>query len=172
MAKTLLTIVFTLILAIYVALAILIAGLFLPRSVGYQVRLVETGSMVPTIPVGSAIFVKPEAAYKVGDIITFQHQGDALPTTHRIVSATTTAAGVVEYATRGDANNANDWQPVAKSDVLGRVWLSLPYLGYVLNFIRTPLGVVIIVVIPSIAVFYDEFQKTRRKSKEPGETTV
>ncbi len=171
MAKKLLTIFFTLILAIYVVLAILMAGLFLPRSVGYQVRLVETGSMVPTLPVGSAVFVRPEAAYAVGDIITFQHPGDALPTTHRIVSATTTQ-GVVEYITRGDANNANDWQPIAQSDVIGRVWLSVPYLGYVLNFVRTPLGVVIVVMIPAAFVVYEESQKMRRRSKEAAGTMV
>ena len=165
MAKNLINIFFVVALAIYIALAILLAGLFLPKSIGYQVRMVETGSMVPTIPIGSAIIVRPEAEYAVGNIVTFERPGDTLPTTHRIVSATTTA-GVVEYTMRGDANNANDWQAVAQSDVIGRVWLTVPYLGYVLNFVRTPLGIVIVVVIPAGIVLYDE----SRKMKKPKET--
>lgn len=162
MAKRFTSIIFAIAFIAYIAVAILLAGLFLPKSIGYQVRIVETGSMVPTIPIGSAVFIRPRASYAVGDIITFQHPGDALPTTHRIVSATSTN-GAIEYSTRGDANNASDWQPTPQRDVIGKEWLIVPFLGYVLNFLRTPIGIIVIVIIPAGLVFYGESRKSQPK---------
>lgn len=132
-------------LLLFAGLAVLLAGIFLPASVGYQVRMVTSGSMEPTIHLGSVVIVRPVADYQVGDIITFERSGEDA-TTHRIVSDEI-ASGVMQYRVKGDANDANDARAVPESEVLGKVLLTVPYLGYVLDFIRTPIGIAAIVLI-------------------------
>lgn len=135
-----------LLLTIFVVLAMLLAGVFLPASIGYQVRMVISGSMEPTIHLGSVVMVRPAADYQVGDIITFERTGEEA-TTHRIVSDEI-ASGVMQYTVKGDANNANDSRPVTETEVLGKVWLTVPYMGYVLDFLRTPMGVATVLLLP------------------------
>lgn len=147
--------------AAYLALALLVVGTVVPFA-GYQVRLVATGSMAPTMPIGTAVFIKKSAHYTVGEVVTFRHPGEKLPTTHRIISDEA-QAGVIYYTTKGDANSAPDQRPTAESDAIGRVWLAVPYLGYVLDFVRKPLGFLLIIGVPLALVVVDEFGKVRVK---------
>lgn len=158
--------------AAYIALALLMVGTVLPFA-GYQVRIVETGSMAPTMPTGSAVFVHKETHYSPGNVITFQRAGEKMPTTHRIVSEEV-QAGAVYYTTKGDANDAPDQLPIVKSDVIGSVWLAVPYLGYILAFIRTGIGFGLIIGVPFVAVLADEIFKmvhARPRPHEPLQTT-
>ena len=134
------------IIAALLSLAVLLAGMFLPASIGYQIRMVTSGSMEPTIHLGSVVLVHPQERYGVGDIITFERSGEEA-TTHRIVSDEI-ASGVMQYTVRGDANDANDSRPVKAGEVLGRVWLTVPYLGYILNFLREPIGIAVVLLLP------------------------
>lgn len=151
--------------AAFAALAVFLAGVFLPPSIGYQVRIVQTGSMEPAIPVGAVVVVRPADAYRVGDVITYQRIGDAEATTHRIV-ADEVIAGVLSYSVQGDANNAPDAAPVREHEVLGKVWFSVPYLGYVLDFVRQPLGFFLIIGVPALAILGEEVVKIRRAVRQ------
>lgn len=115
--------------------ALAVLGASFPQQTGYRLLAVESGSMTPAIPVGAVIFIRLAEQYREGDIITYQRPGEKLPTTHRIV-ALRAEEGVLVYDVRGDANNANDPRPVAASDVLGKVVLSVPYLGYAFVFLQ------------------------------------
>ncbi len=58
-----------------------------PSLFGYQVYVVETGSMIPTLPVGSTILVRQlgeDELPQVGDVVTYNHLSVAV--THRIVA--------------------------------------------------------------------------------------
>src|SRR5580692_2467321 len=74
---------------------------------GYRVYVIHTGSMVPTLPMGSAVFDKPAPAFsslKPGEIITFRHSGlSSDVVTHRIVSLNNDTV-----QTKGDANKVDD----------------------------------------------------------------
>lgn len=93
---------------------------------GQRVFLIQTGSMTPTAPVGSLVITGPTMP-GVGDIITVQQSGSRPPLTHRVV-------GMVngKLQTKGDANQVPDTLLVAPGDVLGRVELIVPYIGYLL----------------------------------------
>src|SRR5689334_10827494 len=68
--------------------------------------LFRTGSMSPTIPVGSAALVRevPVRELHVGDVVTVDRPG-RLPVTHRIVAIDDAGAGGARRLTlRGDAN--------------------------------------------------------------------
>jgi signal peptidase len=138
----------------FVALGLLLLGSLVPIAGGYQIRLVESGSMEPTIPVGSAIVVKPKALYQIGDIVTYQRHEDTKATTHRIVSIDENNAFIMQ----GDANNTPDLRKVQSQEIVGGVYLSIPYLGYILDFLRKPIGFVLLIGIPALFILVEQIQ--------------
>ncbi|MEN6417690.1 MAG: signal peptidase I [Clostridiaceae bacterium] len=80
----------------------------LPTIFGYTLFTVETGSMVPTLPIGCYIVVheaEDPAAIPSGTITTFRFE-DGMVVTHRIIEVLQTEDGV-RYRTKGD-NPEND----------------------------------------------------------------
>ena len=134
---------------------LLIASLF-PIPGNYALKIVQSGSMEPAIHTGSIVVIKPENTYHVGDIITFgEDTKTKVPTTHRIVSDRV-ESGLFIFTTKGDANENADPKEVRQSDVKGKVLFSIPYVGYLLDFARKPLGFVLLIVVPAIVVVVDE----------------
>lgn len=115
-----------------------IMGVEHPAIFGYSTALVVSGSMEPTLSVDDLILNHQQSCYREGDIITFQ-SGNSL-TTHRIIKITEEG-----YVTQGDANNAADLDVVSIDAVVGRVVCSIPYIGCVFAFLKSPLGMVILI---------------------------
>lgn len=126
MARKAASFVVTALLTLYM-LSLLI--LFLPVLAGYRPYAIVSGSMEPTLKVGSVIFVKPVApeTLKEGDIITFSLNGAGTVVTHRAVFIDRETKMI---ATKGDANSSNDASLVPFGNVYGKVGASIPYLGY------------------------------------------
>lgn len=105
-----------------------------PRLTGSTPLTVLTGSMTPTYPPGTVVVVRPTPVdqLKIGDAVTYQLQsGDPTVVTHRLVGIALTADGKRLFTFRGDANTADDPAPVRPVQIRGRVWYSVPYVGYV-----------------------------------------
>lgn len=146
--------------ALFIALLVLVGGLFLtslmPIKTGIETKIVQSGSMEPSIPVGALVFVRPSASYGVGDVVTFGGDtSSAVPTTHRILGVRT-EGGKEFYTTKGDANEEADPQEVARSEVVGKVFLSVPYAGFVLDFAKQPLGFALLIGVPALLVIIAE----------------
>lgn len=106
---------------------------------GFKPVEVYSGSMVPTLGVGSIAFDRPVAGryVRVGDVITFQDpytKGRLV--THRVVRIFHTKHGLA-YRTKGDANATRDPWTIALPNRVGRVSFSVPYLGYVIWYAHT-----------------------------------
>ena len=101
----------------------------IPRLAGYEIYNIVSGSMEPAIRVGSVVYVKSCRPHdmKAGDIPAFYVNGDVI--VHRIVRNDTTEK--VLY-TKGDANAAEDMNPVPYNMVIGRVERVIPHLGNVI----------------------------------------
>lgn len=117
-------------------LAAVVAALFLaiivPQFLGIQYYMVLSGSMEPQIHVGSEVYVDTnDKDIQVGNIIVFQLD-TGQHVTHRVIGVNENG----EYITKGDSNNAKDANPVKQENVVGKVIGSIPYLGYVLNYIH------------------------------------
>ena len=54
-----------------------------PTLFGYSTLIVETGSMNGTIDEGDFIVIHKEKTYRLGEIVTYIHKGEKVPTTHR-----------------------------------------------------------------------------------------
>lgn len=145
---------------LFIALLLGIAGLFLasmlPIPGNIEIKIVKSGSMEPTILTGSVVVVKPEASYEKGDIITFGADTKTqIPTTHRIIDITGDFNSL-SYTTKGDANEEQDGSPISQRDIIGKVVFWMPYMGYVLDFARQPIGFTLMIGIPAGIIILDE----------------
>lgn len=137
---------------------LLIISIF-PITGNYKVMIVQSGSMEPTIKTGSIVAVKPASSYNVGDVITFGPTPKGkIPTTHRIV-AETIKNGMEAYTTKGDSNDTADLKEVLQKDVLGKVYVSVPFVGYALTAAKEPIGFLILIVVPALLILFDEGKK-------------
>ncbi|MEV0948905.1 signal peptidase I [Rhodococcus sp. NPDC049939] len=147
-------------LVLLVLVAILALTIVIPRIAGATPYTVLTGSMVPTYPPGTLIVVKPEDpnTLTAGDAITFQKEsGDPAVVTHRIIMVRKNSQGETTYVTQGDANPSPDANPVVPEQIRGKVWYSVPYMGYVNSLItgqqRTVMVGVVVTGLLGYAVF-------------------
>jgi signal peptidase len=125
-----------------------------PQAFGYQLKSVLSGSMEPTFKTGSVIGVKPlveneKKNLKVDDIITYQDGPEKL-TTHRIVGVIESGDNIL-YETRGDNNKSKDLTPVLSDNVVAKYsGFTIPYLGYFIDFSKSPAGSAMLLIIPGI----------------------
>lgn len=121
-----------------------------PSLFGYQLKTVLSGSMEPDIQTGSIISIKEvddPTGFQTGDVITFRTEEDIL-VTHRVVEVN--EAGN-QYITKGDANNAADVEPVNAANIIGSyTGVTIPFIGYIMNFANSSGGAALLLVIPGI----------------------
>ncbi len=164
----------TVIIGIVVILAFLLGGI---RLTGIQVFSVLSGSMEPTYHTGALIYVK-EVDYtqiKAGQVITYMLDEDTV-STHRVVEVVPdeTDPSVLRYRTKGDANDAEDGSLVHYKNVIGSPIFSVPYLGYLANYIQSRSGVYLLVAVGALLVLLiflpdliwdDEEGKTKKQKR-------
>lgn len=140
-----------------------------------DVKIVQSGSMEPAISTGSLVLVQVQERYQTDEVITFTTRGTSnVPTTHRIVRDAL-QAGELVYYTKGDANADVDPEPVRLENVIGKVVFSVPYLGYLLDFARQPLGFALLIGVPAALIVFEEVSsiwgEVRKKPVEKSEET-
>lgn len=156
MKRTLTGILYAAVGIVLVTLLVLVAVVAFPGLVGgSETFVVTSGSMSPTIEAGDVIVTREVAPAEIetGDVITFT-DGSGTDTgyvTHRVVD-------VVEedderyFQLQGDANDEPD-EGLAPADyVQGELHLHLPYLGHLLLFARSTLGLALLVFLPGFAL--------------------
>ncbi|MBC8080473.1 MAG: signal peptidase I [Gorillibacterium sp.] len=127
-----------------------------PTLFGYQLKVVLSGSMEPGIKTGSIIAVKTGRDMNrlaEGDVITFQEMvnEEKRLITHRILNVTKQPTGQVLYQTKGDNNDNPDSKLVLSQNVVAvYTGFTLPYVGFLLNFFKSKIGNVLILIIPGI----------------------
>lgn len=121
----------------------------------YRMFTVLTGSMEPKYNVGDVLISKdvPIDELKVGDAISYiGKSGDVKDkvVTHEIIEIETTEDGKKVFHTQGIANIIED--PLVYEDqIYGKIVSKAKLLSFISKSIRTPIGLVIIIIIP---VFY------------------
>lgn len=154
----------TVLLIILFALAVL---LIVPNLLGMKSLAVLSGSMEPGIPVGSIVYVEEiePSALQVDDVVTYSIGGNTM-VTHRVVEVDLDNQTLI---TKGDANDVVDANPVAFSQVVGKMKMHVPYLGYISIYIQTPLGIVAacgVLIVVILLTFLPEVFKKEETSHE------
>ena len=135
------------ILAIITAIAVVfVAFNIFSGAKGYAVI---TDSMSPDINRGDAVFVKKAdfGSLKQGDVVTVAFPDGSGYFTHRIIAIDYDAQVI---RTKGDANQSRDPQPSSNEQIVGKVWYSVPLLGY-FSIALSSLGAVKMSVILAVA---------------------
>jgi signal peptidase I len=121
--------------------------------------VVQSSSMKPTLQPGDAVVVKPlDGPVRAGQVITYKVQGKLI--THRV----TRVEGDTAY-TRGDAADEEDPWPVERSAIRGQMDFRIPYGGYVILFLRQPLGFLSVIALPVLLFLGIEGGKRRERRR-------
>lgn len=122
-----------------------------PAATGSTPLTVLTSSMEPTLPPGTLVIVKPAepSDIRVGEVMTYQlESGKAVYATHRVTAKSTSSNGEVTFTTKGDNNDVEDPGAVREVQILGEVWYSVPWIGYINNMVGGSRGW----LVPTIAI--------------------
>ena len=135
--------------------------LTLPRLFGYEIYEVVSGSMAPEIPVGSAIYVRPAAPEEIGEqeIIAFWRNGSVV--THRVLE---NHKVVGEFITKGDANEIEDFEPIAYDALIGRVERHYPMLGGLMSILSGNAGKAYLLCLAACGVMFNIIASRLRDS--------
>jgi len=152
-----------------------IAIVWLALSAVLGLRLVEflTGSMAPGMPVGAVAVehVVDAADIRIGDVVTVARSHDGKPVTHRVVAIAAGASPAERTLTlQGDANAAPDTEtyPVTAA---GRVLLVVPWLGTVLEAVKSPIGLGVTAIVVPLGVLWALWPARRREPARPDRST-
>ena len=143
---------------IYMANANSLVGNKLPTPFGYGAAVVLSGSMEPEFSKGDLIVVKETDEYVEKDIVVFQSVDSLI--VHRIIKLDGETV-----TTQGDANDTAD-EPIDISLLKGKVIFHIPFVGNIVNFLKTPVGT-ILTLIAAIALI--EIPRLREKEADDAE---
>lgn len=118
-----------------------------PSLFGYSLLVIATPSMTGSIDAGDAVIIKNAESYAVGDVVTYIPAGESVSVTHRIVRTEGD-----RFYTKGDANESEDPDPVYVGQIVGKVTTVIPKAGLVIEWLRTPTGIVFVVAIVAILI--------------------
>lgn len=138
---------------------VLTIGAYLNLPLPLKPLVVKTGSMSPTIPAGSLVLVTETnnspygISYVEDDVITFRSGKELV--SHRVVGVER-ATGEKRFVTKGDANQNIDTKLISEKEVVGKVSLAIPYVGKFVDFVKTPLGFFLLIIIPTLFIILSE----------------
>ncbi len=126
---------------------------------------VQSDSMAPRFRRGDVVFVRPVSFEKLarGDIISAEFPGGDGVFTHRIIEVDPENRQVI---TRGDHTLSEDPEPTDASRIIGKLWFSVPYIGFLSLALQNRLilyillGAAILLILVRIA-----FSNRKRKSR-------
>lgn len=144
-------------------------GLVAFQARGGRLLSIQSSSMAPNMQKGGLVGVMPvsETQLRVGDVITFINPADNKTTiTHRVTALGGPAGESI--TTKGDANPAAD-APISDALLIGRERFYLPWLGWFLDFVRQPIGLLLLIYVPALTVVVAEIRRLAAyyKSREP-----
>jgi signal peptidase I len=139
-----------------------------PGAYGYSMLIIGSGSMSGTIEQGDMVVITKTNDYKIGDIITFIHDGEQVPTTHRIV-AYDRDGETVRFVTKGDYNSRNDSALVSEEEVLGEVVCHWRVLGLIVGWLKDGGGLIYLIAV--IAVVGFGVYLLKQEKQESGKNT-
>lgn len=136
----------------------------LPKVFGFSQAAALSGSMEPTFSAGDMVIFRERDSYKVGDVVIFRQGGSFV--THRIIGETEGG-----FTTKGDANNAPDSGVLDPLDIEGELVTVIPRVGGALTFLRSPLGLLIIVIVGIALIELPRLFENKRKRGKKRERT-
>ena len=121
---------------------------------GYQMLNIASNSMYPLINVGDGVMIKiveDDTEINQGDIIAYRLGK------HIIVHRVEQVVGYDSYVTKGDNNDVNDGNPIPRTDVMGVYKFHIKGIDGLLQYVRSPLGIVLFLILVASVVFFFDY---------------
>lgn len=137
-----------------------------PSFFNIELYTVISESMSPRLNINDIVIVKKGyeiESYKKGNIITFIRANEVI--THRIervISADMRPA----FITKGDNNKVEDEDLVKYEDIIGKVVLTMPKVGALVNLLKNKLFFVSILGLLFGIMYFDNKSKKRRQERK------
>jgi signal peptidase len=149
----------TILVILLVAIAVFV---FLSPRLGWRIDTVLSGSMEPHLQVGGVVVTQPAdiASISKGDIITFRSPLNGKLTSHRVTDIVDAESR--GFRVKGDANEDADPFTITAEQLVGRVFLHIPYFGYVTSFLKTSLGLILTMCLPALIIVIMEIRNICR----------
>ncbi len=150
-------------LVLLISMIIIITLIIVETRLNFKLLVVQSGSMTPTISVGSLVLAAPEKDYQLNDIVAFipptsnSYDSNQTLITHRIIKQYK-SENVTMFVTKGDANNNQDMNALNEELIVGKVKYSFAGLGYAVDFIKSTPGFLLIVVLPCLIIIILEIK--------------
>jgi len=119
---------------------------------------VISSSMSPAIERGSLLISEPKSAYLPSDVISFFNPGNINSKVVHRIDSIEIIDGVKTYRTKGDANDSIDPWKVSDDLIIGKVFIIIPYVGFAISIIQSPLGVLLLIILPLGGLFFLELE--------------
>lgn len=125
--------------------------------------VIEGSSMQPRLHGGDLALVDTNVnKYRVGQIVAYRNPQLGRVVLHRIV-----AESGNRYLLKGDNNDFVDFYRPGRSDLIGRLWLRVPFIGGVLLWLLTPLHVGIVgLLLGLVLVGGGSASRPRRRARD------
>ena len=140
---------------ILVTIILSVISIYIAQFYGIHPYIVKSGSMEPSILTGSLCMVDTRYDYKdvsVGDVIAFELGNTMI--THRVIEITHDG-----FITQGDNNDLSDGLTTTETNYIGKTIISFPILGYLISWIQTKKGKIILITIAlAIGILYKIFE--------------
>lgn len=141
-------------------------GMIIIHQRGEHLLTVASNSMEPELNRGDLILIEPIAFrnIRIGDIVSYRpaNQSEAL-VTHRIVA--------IDYQgsrlTLGSDRSKSPDPTIGRSQVIGRVSAKAPWIGRIVSFLRTPLGLLLAIYLPAIFLIAREVNRISLQLSRP-----
>lgn len=132
---------------------LVLLALSLYASASQSIVVIGSKSMSPALNVGDIAVLHRPKTIQVGDIIAFRtpeaYAETGAPTIHRVAAV---EDGL--YRTRGDANPDEDPWLVEAGDVVGVCAWRAPLVGFLILFMRTPVGIITVAAATALSFLY------------------
>jgi signal peptidase I len=137
-----------------------------PTQLGGQVTyvIVNGNSMEPKFHFGDLVLVRRQAAYQIGDAVTYQNAELGRFVFHRIVGIQ-----VDHFILRGDHNTWLDGYHPGQGEIIGKLWVHIPALGKAIQWARDPfhlaIGCGLFGGMMAASIILNPSQRGKRKNK-------
>jgi len=160
----------------YVILFVLVGFILLlafSPMIGIRFDVVLSGSMSPSLNTGDLVIVTSTSPpdLKEGDIIVFSSPLGSGLVCHRIVKME--QGNEITFQTKGDNNEDPDPFIVPSTSVVGKVQAGVPMMGYVVQYLSGPFGLLLIISLIVATILIPDANLTKSaKIKEDGDADV